>query len=133
VKLKILVVAFLIAVTSCTVADQPSERALPTCEIALDRPGGGTISIDIVAGCASAGLNEDEWTLEYRLLASGLVTTNRRDRPCGSLTHVEVLLSSPALADLKAVGWMHSADRRIDCTVSDANAPESQVPVTAAK
>lgn len=71
------------------------------------------ISVDVVAEC----LGED-WNLEYRLLSSGLVTTSRRDRPCGSLTHAE-LLSMPGLADMKAFGWLYneSLGQRVECVL----------------
>lgn len=97
---------------SCVASEDPAEREPPACEITVARPG-GAITIDVVSRCTG-----DDWMLEYRLLSSGVVATNRRDFPCGSTTHVEVLQSAPALADMTAVGWLYNADQRSDCYAS---------------
>lgn len=109
--MRIAVVLVLASVASCVTPDGASAREEPTCDVRLSRIDGVVISVDVAASCIG-----EDWNLEYRLLSSGLVTTSRRDRPCGSLTHVE-LLSMPGLADLKAVGWIYNetAGQRVEC------------------
>ena len=88
---------------------QPSTA---TCEIALTDLG-ASFGVDIWANC------DDDSDLEYRLLASGLVTATRLEHPCRSLTHVELLKSSASLADLQVVGWI-GGDQRTECSVTPA-------------
>lgn len=84
----------------------------PACEISVSRLDRPVVSVDIVSACSGDG-----WSLEYRLLSASLATTNRRDKPCGSSTHVEFLNMS-GLADLRAFGWMYNRSQRVDCHVS---------------
>jgi hypothetical protein len=115
--MRIAVVLLLASLASCTTPDQQSAREEPVCDIRISRVDGIVISVDVASSCIG-----DDWNLEYRLLSSGLVTTSRRDRPCGSQTHVE-LLSMPGLADLKVVGWIYSesAGQRVECRVAPSS------------
>lgn len=84
----------------------------PACEVSVSRLDIPTISVDVVSACSGDG-----WNLEYRLFSTLLATTNRRDRPCGSSTHVE-FINMPGLADLRAFGWIYNRSQRVDCHVS---------------
>lgn len=88
----------------------------PSCTIAVSRVAGLAVRLDITASC-----NGDGWSLDYRMISSagGLSIANRRDKACGSLTHVETLVTGQLpLLDLVASGWIYNAAGRIDCTVT---------------
>jgi hypothetical protein len=106
------VVLLVVSLTACMTPDRPSARELPACEVSISRTDGIVISVDVTASCDST-----DWNLEYRLFSTTLATTNRRDNPCGSTTHVE-FLNMPGLADLKAFGWIYSASQRVECAVT---------------
>jgi len=87
----------------------PLPRA--SCEVSVAKIA-GWLSVDIAASCEGEG---DEWVLEHRLVSSGVVSVSQRDRPCGSVTHVDVLLSNPNLADMRAFATLSDSTQRIDC------------------
>lgn len=110
--LRAMVVVLVMAMSACVdeEAGPAGTDAEPACEIKVADLG-TSITVDIWANC------DDGSNLEYRLLASGLVSATRLDHPCRSLTHVEVLKAA-SFADLKAVGWIYNDAQRVDCTIA---------------
>lgn len=116
--MRILVVVVFATLTACVANSDESDRHVPTCDIAVRRLSGEAVVIDIIPSCVGDG-----WRLDYRMFSSagGLGVITERDNPCGSTTHVEMLMTGQLpLADLVPTGWIFNdaGTSRTDCTVT---------------